>query len=228
MAGSVPRELSEKGLLTREDAVVTFLDHQPMMLLPANSHDGQTVLNNTMALAKICRLFDQPVVLGSIESQAFSGAIYPQLTTLLPDAPRIERSTINAWDDENYVRAIEETGRRKIVACGLWTDMCLMFPMLQAMHDGYEVFIVEDCCAAATSTGHTTAMQRLIQAGAKPTTAMTFLFELQRDWAYQETYDAIMQISKEHFGMYGQGIEYAQTMVNGQPATSFPEWTIPD
>lgn len=133
---------------------------------------------------------------------------------------------MNSWDDKNFVAAIEKTGRKKIVITGLWTETCVALPTIQAIHDGYDVYVVEDCCGDVSDLAHDNAMKRMIQAGAKPVTALTVLLEWQRDWALRETYDSVMDIVKTHFGAYGMGVEYAYTMVHGAAATSWPEYTF--
>jgi len=219
--------LSEKGLLTPDNCVVALIDHQPQMLFGVSNFDRQTIINNTVALAKAARVFDVPVVLTTVETKSFSGNLWPQIRAVFPKQEPIERSSMNSWDDKNFVAAIERTGRKKIVLCGLWTEVCVAFPTVQAIHDGYEIFVVEDCCGDVNQVSHDNAMRRVFQAGAKPVTALSTMLEWQRDWARRDTYDAVMDIVKTHLGAYGIGVEYAYTMVHGAPATKFPEYVIP-
>jgi nicotinamidase-related amidase len=218
---------SEKGLLTPDNCVVALIDHQPQMLFGTSNFDRQGIINNTVALSKAARVFDVPVVLTTVETKVFSGNLWPQVRAVFPDQEPIERSTMNSWDDRNFVAAIERTGRKKIVLAGLWTETCVALPTVQAIHDGYEVYVVEDCCGDVSQLSHDNAMKRVIQAGAKPVTALSTMLEWQRDWAQRDTYDAVMDIVKTHFGAYGIGVEYAYTMVHGAPATQFPEYVIP-
>src|ERR1700736_3819182 len=223
--GKVKR--SEKGLLTPDNCVVALIDHQPQMLFGVSSFDRQTIINNTVALARAARVFDVPVVLTTVETKSFSGNLGPQIRAVFPKQEPIERSSMNSWDDKNFVAAIERTGRKKIVLCGLWTEVCVAFPTVQAIHDGYEVYVVEDCCGDVSQLAHENAMKRVIQAGAKPVTSMQVMLEWQRDWAHKGTYDAVMDIVKNHYGAYGIGVEYVYTMVHGAPATKFPEYGVP-
>ena len=218
---------SEKGLLTPDNCVVALIDHQPQMLFGVSNFDRQTIINNTVALAKAAKVFDVPVVLTTVETKSFSGNIWPQIKAVFPDQEPIERSSMNSWDDKNFVAAIQRTGRKKIVWAGLWTETCIALPTIQAIHDGYEVFVLEDCCGDVSQLNHDNAMKRVIQAGAKPVTALSTLLEWQRDWAQRDTYDAVMDIVKTHMGAYGIGVEYAYTMVHGAPASIFPEYEIP-
>lgn len=224
--GSRPK-LTEKGLLTPENCVVALIDHQPQMLFGVSNFDRQGIINSVLALAKAARVFDLPVVLSTVETKSFSGNIWPQLQAIFPRQTTVERSSMNAWDDKNFVAAIEKTGRKKIVLAGLWTESCVAYPTVQAIHDGYEVYVVEDCCGDVSQLAHDNAMKRVIQAGAKPVMALSTMLEWQRDWANKGTYDAVMDIVKNHFGAYGVGVEYAFTMVHGAAASKYPEYVIP-
>src|SRR5467141_2665253 len=221
-------KLSEKGLLTPDNCVVTLIDHQPQMLFGVANFDRQSIINNNVALAKATRVFDVPVVLSTVETKGFSGNMWPQIQAVFPKQTPIERTTMNSWDDENFVAAVRKSGRKKIVLAGMWTETCVALPTIQAIHDGYEIYIVEDCCGDVSQLAHDNAMKRMIQAGAKPVTSLSVMLELQRDWAQKDTYDAVMDIVKRHYGAYGGGVEYAYTMVHGAPATVFPAYRVPD
>ena len=218
---------SEKGLLTPDNCVVAFIDHQPQMLFGTANFDRQSIINSVVALAKASRIFNVPVVLTTVETKSFSGNMWPQLKSVFPDQEPIERTSMNSWDDTNFVRAIEATGKKKIVLAGLWTETCIALPTIQAIHDGYEIYVAEDCCGDVSQLAHDNAMRRVVQAGAKPVTALTVLLEWQRDWAHRETYDAVMDLAKNHFGAYGVGVEYAYTMIHGAPASEFPKYVVP-
>src|ERR1700757_1650610 len=220
-------KLSEKGLLTPDNCVVALIDHQPQMLFGVSNFDRQSIINNTVAFGKAAKVFDVPVVLTTVETQSFSGNMWPQLRAVFPKQTPIERSSMNAWDDQNFVAAIKATGRKKIVLAGLWTETCVALPTVRAIHDGYEIYVVEDCGGDVSQLAHDNAMKRVIQAGAKPVTSLSVMLELQRDWAQKDTYDAVMDIVKNHGGAYGIGVEYAYTMVHGAPATEFSEYAVP-
>src|SRR6478672_2963217 len=220
-------KLSEKGLLTPENCVLTIIDLQPQMLFGVSNFDRQSIINNNVALSKAARVFDVPVVLSTVETKSFSGNMWPQIQAIFPGQAPIERTSMNSWDDDNYVAAIRNTGRKKIVLSGLWTETCVALPTIQAIHDGYEIYVVEDCCGDVSQLAHDNAMKRVIQAGAKPVTALSVMLEWQRDWAQKDSYDAVMDIVKTHFGAYGIGVEYVYTMVHKAPPTVFPEYVIP-
>ena len=218
---------SEKGLLTPDNCVVAFIDHQPQMLFGTSNFDRQSIINNTVALAKATRIFEVPVVLTTVETKSFSGNMWPQLKAVFPEQKPIERSSMNSWDDKNFVAAIEKTGKKKVILAGLWTETCIALPTVQMIHDGYEIYVAEDCCGDVSQLAHENAMRRVIQAGAKPVTALSTMLEWQRDWAQRDTYDAVMDVVKTHLGAYGIGVEYAYTMVHGAPPTVFPEYEVP-
>ena len=220
-------KLSEKGLLSPDNCVVAIIDLQPQMLFGVANFDRQTVINNNLVLTKAAKVFDVPVVLSTVETKAFSGNMWPQIQAIFPNQTPIERSSMNSWDDANFVAAIERSGKKKIVLSGLWTETCVALPTIQAIHDGYEIYVVEDCCGDVIQLSHDNAMKRVIQAGAKPVTALSVMLEWQRDWAHKGTYDAVMDIVKTHCGAYGMGVEYAYTMVHGAAPTQVPAYVVP-
>ena len=218
---------SEKGLLTPDNCVVAIIDLQSQMLFGVSNFDRQSIINNNVALLKAAKVFEVPVVLSTVGTKSFSGNMWPQIQAVFPNQAPIARSSMNSWDDKNFVAAIEKSGKKKIVLAGLWTETCVALPTVQAIHDNYEVYVVEDCCGDVSRLAHDNAMKRVVQAGAKPVTALSVMLEWQRDWTERDTYDAVIDIVKNHFGAYGMGVEYAYTMVHGAPATKFPEYVVP-
>jgi nicotinamidase-related amidase len=124
---------------------------------------------------------------------------------------------MNSWDDPAFKEAIEATGRKNIVAAGLWTEVCVAWPTLNMIDEGYNVYVVEDACGATSAMAHEAALRRIVQAGAVPMTTVATVLEFQRDWARRDHYDALMAILREHAGAYGSGIEYAYSMVHKAP-----------
>jgi nicotinamidase-related amidase len=204
-------------LLTPQNSTVIFIDHQPQMLFGVASIERQTLVNNTVALAKSAKAFKVPTILTAVESESFSGYIWPQLLDVFPNRKPIERSTMNSWEDPKFVAEVERIGRKKLVMAALWSEVCLAFPALQAMEAGYEVYAVVDASGGTSAVAHDMAIQRIVQAGAVPVTWQQVLLEYQRDWARKETYNDVLEIVKEHSGAYGLGVEYAYTMVHKQP-----------
>lgn len=206
-------------LLTPQNSAVIFIDHQPQMAFGVTSIDRQLLKNNVVALAKTAKAFNVPTVLTAVETESFSGYVWPELLAVFPNLKPIERSSMNSWEDAKFVEAVKKTGRKKLVIAALWTEVCLLFPALQAIAEGYEVYAVVDASGGTSQVAHDTAVQRMVQAGVIPVTWQQVMLEYQRDWARKETYDAVMKIVKEHSGAYGMGVEYAYTMVHKQPAT---------
>ena len=204
-------------LLTPQNCTVIFIDHQPQMTFGVMSIDRQLLINNVIGLAKAARIFKVPVILTTVETKGFSGYMWPQLLEVFPNQQPIERTSMNSWEDKKFVAEVERIGRKKLVIAALWTEVCLCFPAIQALEAGYEVYAVEDASGGISETTHRNAMQRMIQAGVVPLTWVQVLLEFQRDWAHKETYDAVMEVVMQHSGAYGQGVEYAYTMVHGQP-----------
>ena len=206
-------------LLNPDNCAVIFIDHQPQMTFGVANIDRQTLFNNVMVLAKSARAFKVPTILTTVETLGFSGPMWPQLLDIFPEQTPIERSSMNSWEDKGFVKAVEQTGRKKLVIAALWTEVCLAFPAIQALEAGYEVYAVEDASGGTSVVAHDAAMRRIEQAGAVPVTALQVMLEFQRDWARKGTYNDVMAIVKAHGGAYGQGVEYAYTMVHKQPAS---------
>jgi nicotinamidase-related amidase len=206
-------------LLTPQNSAVIFIDHQPQMAFGVTSIDRQLLKNNVVALAKTAKAFSVPTILTAVETQSFSGYVWPELLAVFPNQKPIERSSMNSWEDAKFVEAVKKTGRKKLVIAALWTEVCLLFPALQALAEGYEVYAVVDASGGTSSVAHDAAVQRMVQAGVIPVTWQQVMLEYQRDWARKETYDAVINIVKQHSGAYGMGVEYAYTMVHKQPAT---------
>jgi nicotinamidase-related amidase len=211
--------MSKMDLLTPDNSTMIFIDHQPQMAFGVASIDRQLLKNNVIALAKSAKVFKVPTVLTTVETKSFSGNMWPELLAVFPEQEPIERSSMNSWEDKKFVAAVEKTGRKKLIMAALWTEVCLAFPALEAIQAGYEVYAVADASGGTSKEVHDYAMNRLTQSGVVPVTWQQVLLEYQRDWSRKETYDDVLAIVKEHSGAYGMGVEYAYTMVHGQPAT---------
>ncbi|MGW4380989.1 hydrolase [Kitasatospora sp. NPDC004531] len=205
-------------LLTPENSMMLFVDHQPQMFFGTGSGDRTSIINSTVGLAKAAKIFDVPVVLSTVAAASFSGPILPQLQAVFPDHEIIDRTTMNAWEDAALVEAVKATGRKKIILSGLWTEVCLVLPALSALDQGYEVYVVADASGGVSPLAHEHALQRMTAAGAVPVTWVQVLLELQRDWARSETYVAVTDLVKEHGGTYGLGVFYAQSMIDPHAA----------
>jgi nicotinamidase-related amidase len=208
---------TDMGLLTKDNCTVVFIDHQPQMTFGVANIERQQLLNNVVLLAKAAKEFKIPVVLTAVETESFSGYIWPQLMDVFPRQQPVERTSMNSWDDEKFRKAIKDTNKKNIIFSGLWTEVCVTWPALQMLSEGYNIYIVEDACGATSQLAHDSAMKRCIQAGAVPMTTIATVLEFQRDWKNREHYDALMDLFREHAGAYGSGIEYAYSMVHKAP-----------
>lgn len=203
----------QKSLLDPSQVAVLLIDHEPQMFFGVESDCRNAVLNAVTGLAKTAKAFGIPIVLSTVEANKFSGPLVSKVQGVYPDLVPIDRTTLNAWEDPNFQKAVKNTGRKKLVLAGLWTEVCVALPTLAAMEDGYEVYVVADASAGSSKQAHEMALQRVIQAGAKPVTWQATLLELQRDWANKDTYQAVTAILKEHGGAYGLGLEYANALI---------------
>ncbi len=201
-------------MLAPTECAVTLIDFQPAMFAGVHSHDRTTIMQNVQVLAKAARLFRVPTILSTVAAESFSGAMIPEVTGIFPDQKPIDRTSINSWLDPNFKAAIERTGRKKIVVAGLWTEACVMFPTLDMLRAGYEVYVPTDACGDITEEAHERAVQRLVQAGAVPMNSLQFLFELQQDWARSETYEGCMEIMKAHTP-YGIEVRFVKEFLGG-------------
>ena len=189
---------SKHEMITPANSALVLIDFQPAMYQGVESHDRLSVFNNVQVLAKGGKLFGLPTVISTVAKDSFSGPFMPEVTDLFPDLEVIDRTSINSWIDDSFRKAVEATGRKKIVLAGLWTEACVAFPTLGLLSEGYEVYIPTDACGDVTPEAHERAVQRLVQAGAVPMNSLQFIFELQQDWARGETYDGVMEILKAH------------------------------
>lgn len=210
--------MSTHDLLTAQNCQLIFIDHQPQMAFGVSSIDRQTLKNNTIMLAKAGKLFGLPTSITTVETDAFSGHTYPELLAVFPDNDILERTSMNAWDDQKIRDALERHGRRKVIVAGLWTEVCNLTFALSAMAEGdYEIYMVADASGGTSKDAHDHAMDRMMQAGVLPVTTVQVALELQRDWARRDTYDGLMEILRDHAGAYGMGIDYAYTHVHKAP-----------
>ncbi len=205
-------------LLTPQNSQLIIIDQQPQMAFGVQSIDRQTLKNNVVALAKSARVFNVPTTITTVETESFSGHTYPEILAVFPDAPLLERTSMNSWDDQKVRDALENNGRNKVVVSGLWTEVCNCMFALDAMREGnYEIYMVADASGGTSVEAHNYAMDRMVQSGVVPMTWQQVLLEWQRDWARKDTYDATLDIVKEHSGAYGMGVDYAYTLVHGAP-----------
>lgn len=203
-----------KQLLTPSNHTLILIDHQPQMAFATRSIDIQELRNNVTGLAKAAKIFGVPTILTTVAEKSFSGPLFPELQAVFPDLKPIDRTTMNTWEDNRVTDVVKKNGKKKLVIAALWTEVCGVGPALSAIDEGYEVYFVVDASGGVSNVAHEAAVQRMVQAGARPITWMQYLLELQRDWARTETYDATTTVAKDHGGAYGIGVDYAKSMFN--------------
>lgn len=200
-------------LLTPDNCAFIFIDHQPQMSFGVTSIDRQLLKNNVIAMAKTAKIFNIPTILTAVETESFSGYVWPELMDVLRQDP-IERTSMNSWEDKAFLEAVKKTGKKKLVIAALWTEACLIFPTLCALDEGYEVIMVVDASGGMSKEAHDAAIRRCEKYGAESITTVQLTLELQRDWSRKETYGPVTDLAREHFGAYGMGIDYAASLVH--------------
>jgi nicotinamidase-related amidase len=201
--------MSKLEMLTPQNSAIALIDYQPAMYQGVQSHDRLTIMHNVQILAKAAKLFKIPTVLSTVAKDSFSGPFMPEVADLFPDHDIIDRSSMNSWLSAKFREAVHATGRKKFVISGLWTEACVMFPTLDMLKEGFEIYVVADACGDLSIEAHNRSMDRLTQAGAIPITSCQYVFELQQDWARVETYEGVMKLLREH-SPYGIQVRFSK------------------
>jgi nicotinamidase-related amidase len=196
-------------LLTPEDSVLLLIDHQPFQFANLHSHEPTMVINNVVSLAKIAKVFAVPTILTTVVEER-GGYLLQPLQEIFPDQKPINRTFINTWEDKRVVDAVKATGRKKLIIAGLWTEICVAMPAIQALDDGYAVYVVTDASGGTTREAHDMAVQRMVQAGAVPITSGVVTAEFQRDWAREATVGGLAAVLGQHGG--GSAVAFAWEM----------------
>lgn len=201
-----------KTLISPPDHVLILIDFQSQMAFAAKSIDAVLLRNNAALISKAAKEFKVSTILTTVAAKSFSGPMFDEIVSVFPDEVLVDRTTMNTWEDERIATRLNELGKGRVVLAGLWTSVCIVGPALSAIDQGFEVYVIADACGDVTDEAHARAMERMVQAGARPMTSVQYLLELQRDWARGETYDQTMAVAKANGGGYGLGIIYAKTM----------------
>ncbi|TGE03796.1 hydrolase [Hymenobacter fodinae] len=199
-------------LLTPQKSLLLLIDHQPFQFANLHSHEPSLLVNNVVGLAKTAKVFGVPTILTTVVEER-GGQLLKGIRDVFPGQEIINRTTINTWEDPRVVQRVEATGRRKLIMAGWWTEVCLAMPTIQALGEGYEVYIVTDASGGVSAESHERAVQRMVQAGAVPITWMAVLSELQRDWARTETTDGVGEILFEHGGGSGAALHWERQLL---------------
>ena len=182
-------------LLTPKNSALLVIDYQPSQIAAVRSMDRDLLLKNMVSIAKVAKLFGVPIVHSTINVKTGRGQpTLPPLAEVLADNSPIDRTTTNAWEDPDFLAAVRATGRRKLILCALWTEICMAFPALDALREGYEVYPVVDAIGGTSEEAHRYGIERVLQAGGQPITWVPLAVELQRDWAREATVADVIEI----------------------------------
>lgn len=200
-------------LLRPEDSVLVLIDHQPYQLANLNSHEPLMVVNNSAGLAKAAKAFGVPTILTSVV-EAQGGFIFPQITEVFPDQKVIDRTLINTWEDPAVVDVVKATGRKQLIIAGLWTEVCVAMPAIQAIGEGWDVTVVTDASGGTSVEAHEVAIQRMVAAGVNVMTWLAVVSEWQRDWARTEHIVEVIDVIRQHSGGSGIAFLWEQQLLN--------------
>ena len=206
-------------LLTPEESVLLLIDHQPFQFANLHSHEPTMVINNVVSLAKIAKVFSVPTILTTVVEER-GGYLVQGLQEVFPDQKPINRTFINTWEDSRVVDAVRATGRKKLLIAGLWTEICVAMPAIQALDEGYAVYVVTDASGGTTREAHDMAVQRMVQAGVVPVTAGVVMAEFQRDWAREATVAGVAAVLGQHGGGSAVAFAWEVQLLNSQAATT--------
>jgi len=200
-------------VLNPTNHALLLIDHEGQMAFAVESQPIEELRNNTGILAGTSKLFEIPTIVTTVAEKQFSGPVFPEIREYYPDESKyIDRTTMNSWEDKNFVKAVEALGKKKLVIAGLWTEVCTTLAALSALEDGYEVYVITDASGGVSKEAHDMSVARMIQAGVIPMTSMQYLLENYRDWARSDQYVQVNELAKRYGGAYGLGIDYIKTM----------------
>lgn len=201
-----------KSLISPSDHTLIMIDHQSQMAFATKSITAIELRNNAGLVAHAAKNFGVSTIITSVAEKSFSGPVFEEIMEAFPNANVIDRTSMNTWEDSRIAVRVNEIGKPRIVLAGLWTSVCIVGPALSAIDQGFEVYVIADACGDVSTEAHERSMERMVQAGARPMTALQYMLELQRDWARAETYDMTVNTAKKYGGAYGLGLIYAKTM----------------
>jgi nicotinamidase-related amidase len=202
-----------KTLLSPVDHTLILIDFQSQMAFATKSIDPVTLRNNAALVANAAKVFNVSVIPTTVAEKSFSGPMFDEIKAAFANAKYFDRTSMNTWEDRAVIDEVNRIGKSRIVLAGLWTSVCIVGPALSALDQGFEVHVIADACGDVSNEAHERAIERIVQAGARPMTSLQYLLELQRDWARTETYDATTGLARTFGGAYGIGIVYAKTML---------------
>lgn len=205
-----------KSLISPTNHALVLIDFQSQMAFATKSIDAVALRNNAALISHAAAGFGVSTILTTVAEKSFSGPMFEEISGAFGGQPMLDRTSMNTWEDEAVIARVNQIGKGRIVLAGLWTSVCIVGPALSALDQGFEVYVIADACGDVSEEAHERAMERMVQAGARPMTALQYLLELQRDWARAGTYDLTTGIAKRFGGAYGLGIIYAKSMFGAQ------------
>jgi nicotinamidase-related amidase len=203
-------------LLTPKDHTLVLIDFQSQMAFATHSINAINLRNNAGLVARAAASFKVPTILTTVAEKSFSGPMFAEVTDPFPGQELLDRTSMNAWEDAPVIKQVNVIGKSRVVFAGLWTSVCIVGPTLSALEQGFEVYVITDACGDVSLEAHDRAVERMIQAGARPMTSLQYLLELQRDWARSDTYESTTEIARVYGGAYGLGVIYARTMFHAR------------
>ena len=211
----MPAKTGLDALLRPEDSVLVLIDHQPFQFANLHSHEPTMIVNNVVALAKTAKVFGVPTILTTVLKER-GGYLIKGIQDVFPDQKPIDRTFINTWEDGRVVDVVKKTGRKQLVLAGLYTEICIVMPALQALAEGYDVFVVTDASGGVSAEAHDMAVRRMVAAGVVPMTWLAVLSEWQRDWAREKTLAGMAGVVAEHGGASGVAFAWEMQLLAGR------------
>jgi nicotinamidase-related amidase len=181
-------------LITPQNAALLLIDYQPAQVASVRSMDHELLVKNAVSTVRTIKAFDVPVVHSTVNVSSGQGPTIPELAALLENDKPLDRTTVNSWEDSEFVAAVRATGRRKLIFCALWTEVCMAFTALDAMREGFEVYPVVDAIGGTSVEAHRAGLERVIRADGQPISWVSLACELQRDWGRQDTVADVVEI----------------------------------
>jgi nicotinamidase-related amidase len=194
MTSTPIRDQSADHLITPQNSALLVIDYQPSQIAAVRSIDHDLLLKNIVSTVKVAKLFGVPIVHSTVNVANGQGPTLPGLAEELAEFAPIDRTAINSWEDVEFLAAVRATGRRKLIMCALWTEVCMAFPSLDALREGYDVYPVVDAIGGTSPEAHRAGIERTVQAGARPIGWVSLACELQRDWGRTDTVPQIVEI----------------------------------
>jgi len=201
-----------KALLSPSNHALVLIDFQSQMAFATKSIAPELLRNNAALVSHAAAGFEVPTILTTVAEKSFSGPMFSEISEAFDGQPMLDRTSMNTWEDVAVIEEVNRIGKDRLVFAGLWTSVCIVGPVLSALEQGFEVYVITDASGDISQEAHERAVERMIQAGARPVTSLQYLLELQRDWARTDSYDMTTGIARKWGGAYGLGITYAKTM----------------